>query len=369
MRYFRLQVTMLLMVAMMGISVISVAAHVTYQILKEMDEATPQPNVVYRYHLKAQDNSIKPDQTTPTLGQSTQPPQIDDSVPWWMVSVIGIYLTLIVVCSALIAVVVTNMIIRPLSMLSKAIDSIDPRDVLPMIGDEVNFENRETVRLINTLAEKVKSAMESRMRLVAAAGHDMRTPMTRMRLRAEFIEDDAQRESWIKDIDELTNIANSAITLVKEETSAEEMKDIRLDLLIHETVEDLLIINHEITDDCPTPVTVRGRSLALKRALTNLLVNAATYGKSAHIVLSSNGNEARITITDIGPGIPDDIISRAFEPFFRANLARQKNSTGAGLGLAIVKDIITSHKGTITLKNRPEGGLSQEIVIPTGKET
>jgi signal transduction histidine kinase len=352
------------MIAMLGISIISVAAHVTYQTIKEMDDSTPQPNVILRFPLKQNEKPSDPNvKKNPSLSIIQSPPK-DDSIPLWISAVIGGYFVLIMVCSTLIAVVVGNMIIRPLNTLAKAIDSIDPRDVLPMIKDDQNFETRETVRLINTLAEKVKSAMESRMRLVAAAGHDLRTPLTRMRIRAEFIEDEKQRETWIRDIDELTNIANSAITLVKEKTSSEELKDIQLDAFTASLVSELKSIGHDVSLGQIQSVVVKGREIALKRAFTNLLVNAATYGKRARIEILNQTDQAIIRITDVGPGIPDDMIGRAFEPFFRANTARQKNSNGAGLGLAIVKDIITSHNGTITLSNLKEGGLLQEIILP-----
>lgn len=357
----RFQVTVLLMIAMMGISIISVAAHITYQTIKEMTAEEVEPSVVFRHNTnddpqerKSARNAVEAD-----LRANAQ-----QKIPAWVFIVIGGYVTLITVCSTFVAIVVGNMVAKPLTILGHAIDSVEPREVLPLLNEDGIYEDRETIRLINKLSGKVKSAMESRMRLVAAAGHDLRTPLQRMRLRVEFLEDDKQREIWIRDIEELTNIANSAITLVKEEVSAEGRQRLRLDEVVREAIQDLQIIGHDVKLVSAVPCEVIGGALSLKRAISNLMVNAATYGLNAKVTLKIEQQNIMIHIIDNGPGIPDDMIGHAFEPFFRANIARQKNTSGAGLGLAIVKDIITAHGGDVTLHNRKPNGLFQQVQLP-----
>jgi signal transduction histidine kinase len=185
-----------------------------------------------------------------------------------------------------------------------------------------------------------------------------------MRLRVEFIEDDKTRETWLRDIEEMTNIANSAITLVKEEVAANETEIVRLGDMVREIVDDLQIIGHQVHLGKVADCEVIGGYFSLKRAFTNVIVNAATHGKSARVLLKKDKNNAILQVLDNGPGIPADLIDKAFEPFFRTDRARQKQSTGAGLGLAIVKEIVTRHKGTVSLANRQPQGLSQEIVLP-----
>jgi signal transduction histidine kinase len=203
--------------------------------------------------------------------------------------------------------------------------------------------------------------MESRMRLVAAAGHDLRTPMTRMRLRAEFL-GDSDRQKWLADLDELDHIADSAISLVREETTVEEQDPIRLDFLLREVVAELGELGMDLSIGSATAAEIVIRPLSLKRALRNLLVNAATHGKGATITLVNSGAVARIEILDRGNGIPDHLLERAMEPFFRANPIRSPR--GAGLGLAIAREIILRNGGQLTLANAPTGGLAQTITVP-----
>lgn len=359
----RFQVTVLLMIAMVGISIISVAAHITYQTIKVMTAEEMQPSVVFRHTTGKPQNTEEDSTFRDAVGRELLKTQ-KDTTPPWVILVIGGYVTLIFVCASFVAIVVGNMIARPLSILGRAIDSVDPRDVIPMLKEDGIYEDRETIKLINKLSEKVKLAMESRMRLVAAAGHDLRTPLTRMRLRCEFIEDDKQRSIWMRDVDELTNIANDAITLVKEEVNPEGKAKLRLDDIIKEAVQDLQVIGHDVKLVRSVPCEVLGKALSLKRALTNLILNAATHGQGAKVAILVEQGQAIVMIVDEGPGIPSNMIDRAFEPFFRANIARQKHSAGAGLGLAIVKEIITAHSGTVTLANRATKGLIQRVTIP-----
>ena len=203
--------------------------------------------------------------------------------------------------------------------------------------------------------------MESRMRLVAAAGHDLRTPMTRMRLRAEFLDDD--RDKWLHDLDELDRIADSAIRLVREEVNQDAVEPVDLAKLVREIAAEVRSLGHAVSTDHLDKVSVRAGSLGLRRALRNLIVNAATHGKGCSVSLAATGDQAVLTIADSGPGIPPELLAKAFEPFFRVDPGRRQSVPGAGLGLAIAKEIIERHGGTITLENRTGGGLSQTVVF------
>jgi len=210
--------------------------------------------------------------------------------------------------------------------------------------------------------------MESRMRLVAAAGHDMRTPITRMRLRAEFVADEDEREKWLNDIDELGRIADSAILLVREETGAEAPERLRLDDLIGSICEELKQQDFDVTLSDTSPVTVLAGRLKLSRALRNLIINAATHGVRARVGVDGDGTTARVTIEDDGPGIPEEVLGQVFEPFFRADPARRQNIPGAGLGLTIAYEIVTRAGGSIQIVNRPGGGLLQTVCLPEAPE-
>jgi signal transduction histidine kinase len=214
------------------------------------------------------------------------------------------------------------------------------------------------------MTARVKNAVESRMRLVAAAGHDLRTPLTRMRLRAEFL-DEEDRSMWLNDLEELDHIADSAIQLVREETQRERSQLLRVDEIIGEICQDLTSMQASVTILKTEAVTISSAPLALTRAVRNLVINAATHGGGAFVTVGlENNSTALITIDDEGPGIPDHCMSRVFEPFFRADPARRKYAAGAGLGLAIAKEIVERHGGKLTLQNRSPKGLRQEIIFP-----
>lgn len=292
--------------------------------------------------------------------------QIPDLRPppgrWWALA--G-WIVLIVLGSTAISIFAASKIIRPLQLLEDAIGRIGPDGMLPAIPETGSGEVRATAQALNTLSSRLKSAVESRMRLVAAAGHDLRTPMTRMRLRAEFLPQEAEREKWFGDLEELDAIADSAIRLVREEVGSDSREPVRLGQLIDEIVAELVPLGYKVTPPSPVSLPVSAGPLALKRALRNLIINAATHGGGATIELSRAGGDAVVTIRDRGPGIPPDLIANVFEPFFRVDAARRKTMPGAGLGLAIAKEIVERFGGSITIANADAPkGLVQTVRLP-----
>ncbi len=274
------------------------------------------------------------------------------------------WLLLITVGATAIAVLAANRMVRPLVFLENAVASVGPDGTMPELPERGPAEVRATAAALNSLSARLKRAVESRMRLVAAAGHDMRTPITRMRLRAEFVPDDEERAKWLTDLEELERIADSAIMLVREETGADAPERIRLDNLVRSICTELIEQKLDVTCVSTRPVTVFASRFKLNRALRNLIINAATHGVRARVSVRSDGSTGRVSIEDDGPGIPEDIIGQVFEPFFRADPARRKNIPGAGLGLTIANEIVTRAGGTIQIINRPGGGLLQTVSLP-----
>lgn len=186
--------------------------------------------------------------------------------------------------------------------------------------------------------------------------------MTRMRLRAEFL-DEEDRASWLKDIDELERIADSAIGLVREEVSQVPLEPVQLDEMLGGEVQDLVRQGYAITLGVLDPARLALPPLSMRRALRNLLINAATHGKAAVVELRRDAKGATVTIRDQGPGIPEDLLARVFEPFFRAEPGRLQTIPGAGLGLALAAEIIDRSGGTLSIRNRGGRGLEQTIVF------
>ena len=280
------------------------------------------------------------------------PPEITLAAAAW--------LTLFVIGIVIVALIMAYRVTRPFRMLDEAVRSVGPDGVLPHTPEVGSGEARRTAAALNALSDRLRAAMESRMRLVAAAGHDFRTPMTRMRLRAEFLPGEDQ-EAWLADLDELDAIADSAIKLVQEEGKGDDRKPLLLEKLVRETVEELQVAQLPVTLGTLDSVSVMAGPLALRRALRNLITNAATHGGGARVTLERLTEDTRIVIEDDGPGIPEAMLSQVFEPFFRASPARTQSIKGAGLGLAIAREIIERFGGTIEIRNRPEGGLEQVV--------
>ncbi len=274
------------------------------------------------------------------------------------------WLILITLGATAIAVFVANRMVRPLALLESAVEQVGSDGALPILPERGPAEVRATAKALNTLSVRLKRAMESRMRLVAAAGHDLRTPITRMRLRAEFVEDHEERARWLTDLDELERIADSAILLVREESGKAPPELIQLDELVGSIGAELRDQKLDVTETTLEPVTVRASRLTLNRALRNLIINAATHGVRARVEVGGLNGAARIVIEDDGPGLPPDMLDQVFEPFFRADPARRQDIRGAGLGLTIAREIIQRAGGSISIANREGGGLRQVVEIP-----
>lgn len=271
------------------------------------------------------------------------------------------YLSLVLAGVIGIAVYAANRMTRPLRMLDTTIAKLGPDGIIPPLPEAGAPEIRATARTINRLATRLNAVTENRMRLVAAAGHDLRTPMTRMRLRAEFIEDGEERAAWMKDIDELDRIADSAIRLVREEVSSDPKEEVELDGMIREIAADLTSLGMPVMLRDLDPCRIVVPPFAVKRALRNLVINGATHGGGAEVGMRCDAKGTVIVIEDNGPGIPGALIDRVFEPFFRVDEARRQFYPGAGLGFAIAREIIVRNGGRLTIENRLTGGLRQTV--------
>lgn len=262
-----------------------------------------------------------------------------------------------------ISVFLANRMSKPLALLEKAVESVGQHSILPLLPVQGPAEVRATAVALNSLSIRLQRAIESRMRLVAAAGHDLRTPLTRMRLRAEFVGDEEDRALWLKDIDELERIADSAIQLVQDEIAKPPTEIIRLDELVRGVAAELQDQNFSIDVAGTDAVCIVAARVPLSRALRNILINAATHGLRGKVNVSG-GTTARITIEDEGPGISPDLLDQVFEPFFRADRARSQKIPGVGLGLSISREIIRKAGGDIVISNRAGGGLMQLVELP-----
>jgi signal transduction histidine kinase len=200
--------------------------------------------------------------------------------------------------------------------------------------------------------------------MLAAVGHDLRTPITTMRLRAEFIEDDEIRIRMLASLDEIQQMAEAALSFAREEAITESVQTVDLDALVQTVCADQVDINRDVDYTEIGQMPYRCRPNSLKRAVRNIVENAVIHGKRARVTLNGPGHEAWITVEDEGPGIPEDYMQQIFRPFVRMDAARGEETGGIGLGLAIARSIVRGHGGDIAVENRKEGGLRATIKLP-----
>jgi signal transduction histidine kinase len=184
-------------------------------------------------------------------------------------------------------------------------------------------------------------------------------------LRAEFIDDQEQREKMLRDLDEMETMIKSTLALSREDANPEPRARLDLAGLLADSIEGIGAVTVDIDPALPKGTAmIEAQPIALKRAVANLAENAAVYGKAARIGLRAGPTDFEITVDDEGPGIPESELERVFRPFYRLEASRNRESGGAGLGLAIARSVVRAHGGDIVLKNRPEGGLRATVTLP-----
>ena len=272
-------------------------------------------------------------------------------------------LTVLLVILVAALYVTARSITRPLSALARAADSVG-RDARPERLAEVGArELRDAARAFNTMQDRLRRYLDSRSRVLAAMSHDLKTPLTRLRLQAETLEDAALQARIVKELTEMEIMVREALALFRGPDDGEPAVPV--------DVNELLEGVRQAFSEMGAAVSLSGRALApltakahsLKRCLTNLISNAVNFGTRAH-VLVEDGGELVIRVRDEGAGIPQAELEQVFEPFYRLEHSRNRDSGGTGLGLTIARDIAQAHGGTLTLANLPQGGLEAQLRLP-----
>ncbi|THF60741.1 HAMP domain-containing protein [Pseudothauera rhizosphaerae] len=257
-------------------------------------------------------------------------------------------------------------ILRPTRALAEAAERIsrgERIDPLPVTGP---VELREATAAFNTMHQRLTRFVADRTAMLAAIGHDFRTPLTALRLQVELLEDEAVRAPMRRIIDDMRDMIDETLRFARDDSVREPTQEADLAELVAHVGSRCLELGQAVSWAVPGPVPYRCRPLALGRALANLVDNAVRYGGTARIRLDAPpaGDSLLITVDDDGPGIPEDWLERVFEPFARPAPARDMDTGGIGLGLAIARSCIAAHGGEIHLANRREGGLTATIALP-----
>lgn len=225
-------------------------------------------------------------------------------------------------------------------------------------------EIRAAIRAFNAMQKRIQRFVEDRTQMIAAISHDLRTPLTRLRLRSEFVDDPEAQQKMRADLDEMEAMIESTLAFVRDDTAAEAWTSFDLPVLVYSLVDDISDTGRPVSFTGPSHGGFAGRPLALRRAIANLIENAIAYGKRAAVELERHESEWLIRVVDDGPGIPAEFREAAFAPFFRVEASRNRHTGGTGLGLSIARSIIRAHGGDIAFKDRSAGGFQVEVSLP-----
>jgi signal transduction histidine kinase len=256
-----------------------------------------------------------------------------------------------------------GLITRPIDRLATAAEEFGRGVQTEDVPESGVREVQRAARAFNDMRRRIRRMIEDRTQMIAAISHDLRTPITRLKLRAEFVEDAEEQQKMLADLDQMEAIIRSTLAFAREDSDAEPTSEVDLAAMLAEIAES----HPPSTVNVPVAngeAMLRGRPVALRRCFNNLVENAVRYGHVAEITVYDRPDSLVVTIDDKGPGIPEDRMNDVFRPFVRLEDSRNRESGGAGLGLAIARTVVLAHGGTIDLSNRAEGGLRIMVRLP-----
>jgi signal transduction histidine kinase len=294
--------------------------------------------------------------------------QLEALRPWHSPTFLTAFV-LMTAAAALLTLWAVRQLTAPVRTLAAAAEALG-RDVnSPPLPENGPTEVAVAAVAFNTMAARIRRFVQDRTELLTAIGHDLRTPITRLKLRAEFIDDDEQRGKILADLEELEAMVSATLAFGRDARTTEPVSQLDLAELLRTILDEAGDAHPDLVDklryDGPAHLTVRARSLALKRVLVNLVTNAVNYAGSAMVRLYQDG--PRMVVVDIeddGPGIPAPDLERVFEPFHRGEPSRNRETGGVGLGLPIARNIMRAHGGDVVIANRPTGGARATVTLP-----
>jgi signal transduction histidine kinase len=252
----------------------------------------------------------------------------------------------------------------PLGKIAQAAERLGKDIATAPLAEIGTIEMRRAVQAFNDMQARLRRFVNDRTRLLAAISHDLRTPLTLLRLRAEDVENADERERMLATIDDMIVMIEATLAFARDEASAEPRRRIDLTALVASVADDMAAAGRAVTMEASPSVICECEPGALKRTVSNLIDNAVKYGKAAHVAIETIPGTATITVEDEGPGIPEEELGQVFQPFYRVEESRSRETGGIGLGLAIAQSIAQAHGGEITLSNRQERGLRATIALP-----
>ncbi len=275
------------------------------------------------------------------------------------------YLAILVLSIVLLSFIAVRYVTRPLGILANAADDLGRNIQSPPLDESGPAEVTAAARAFNTMQQRLRRYIEDRGEILAAVSHDLKTPITRMRLRTEMLAQDDAKEKFTQDLNEMEQMVGATLDFMRGTESSEAPVPIEIMALLEALLDDMNDLGCKIKLE---PAELRpyiGRPLLLKRCLTNLIENAVRYGGETSVRLAQTNEELQIIIADNGPGIPEAERERVFRPFVRGESSRNRNTGGTGLGLSIARNIARAHGGELILRaGKNEVGLEAVVTLP-----
>jgi len=269
-----------------------------------------------------------------------------------------------IVMASLASIYFAKRVTRPLGELAGAASMLARSGNAPRLSESGPQDIREAAQAFNAMTDEVRRTLESQRQLLSAVGHDLRTPITAMRISLEFVSDPELRAGLQHNLKELQELTEAVLSAARG-TGGEVKRNIDLSALLESVCADMEDLGEQVNfalDEEPAPLLCRPNEI--RRAVRNLITNAISYGRNAEVRLARHNGAYEVVVEDTGPGIPEADQLRVFEPFVRLEGSRNEATGGTGLGLTLVKAIAEGHGGSIKLENRDEGGLRARLSLP-----
>ncbi len=264
----------------------------------------------------------------------------------------------------LMSLLMARWLTKPIREVAEAVTLLSPEDAASSVPESGPLEVRHLARAFNDMSRRIADLITRRTQALAAVSHDLRTPLTRLRLRLDDLPDPAMQRAMATDIDEMEQMVEATLSYLKGDQPDEAHRPIDLVALLDTIVNEARDMGHDAELKGPAHLVVNTRMFSMKRAFSNLISNALRYGTRVRVGVRNDGSDVVVTIDDDGPGIPTDKLEAVLEPFVRLEESRNAATGGVGLGLTIAKNNIETNGGRLQLANRDEGGLSVTVVLP-----
>lgn len=310
----------------------------------------PGPNAHFQAHLNLADGAPLTIDVTPT----------PVPVARWLPVVLLIQLAVLLLCTWL----AVRLAIGPLTRLAQAVDNLDPDQPGVQLDESGPREVRYAAVAFNALQARIAAHLKERMQLLAAISHDLQTPITRMKLRVEVMDEGVERDKFWNDLDEMEHLVREGVAYARSmDSSTEATCRVNLDAFLDSLVFDYQDSGAQVERHGNSGTLLETRPHALRRVLVNLVDNALKFAGAAELHVSCEGSTTIIRVLDNGPGIPGDELDEVLKPFYRVEGSRNRSTGGTGLGLAIAHQLIQTMGGRLTLSNREQGGLCAQIEL------